>query len=1393
MHAERDLLVKRVFPELKVYFANYNINLVDIDLRWGISREEAMKNNNVVGKCLENIDKARPFFIGLLGQRYGWQPGHEFLDNTIKQFPELEKFYNQAYSVTEHEINHALYAQYHQKSRLEQFGPIKNALFYKRQDEYLSFFDDTSPKALKRIYSDIFEENERYREQLVSKQLELEKKIEASHTIKKYSCSWDVNQDTPELALPLLCPGYEEADIAEWRNIWNKSAGFVPKGSHIIPKTYEYELAIEYNKNLCRKRLSNFQCEGKELAEEIKEDLKKVIEKEVKPHLRLYKTQADKLKAQQEKNLFDLLQNSVFDPIDTRGLTNYVESEVDSFCMLAAKPGAGKTTFLASWIKTHQNTAPDIPIIYRFAGTDDSSIDVVTLLRSILKEVDGKREDDIRLLTDDEILLDWVSWIKAFAGKKIIVVIDSIDRLERKTSLSWVPEKLPSGLKLILSIKIDNDSDYQLVQTLKTSNEVIELPMLNNNNKRKIIEQYLAKHLKMLDEQQITDILNLPGVKEAGAPLYLQVLLSELRVFGSFFQLQQHIKQNWGKTPVSAFKSKLIRMASDRFYSPLPLNKAIPAVLLLLANARRGLSGAELTDGIRHHTIQIGYSNLSGQQCADAVLLVLNQLRPFINHRSGRYFFFFQSLQQAVEELWLNNDTQKYWQQILCKVFDTAEEERRLSELPYHLTVSDNEKLFVNKVCTHQFIADKLKTGLFNELFVDFRNANLVFPNTKSIKAFFDFLKKHFALLSAYPEAFAQTALNEMPENEVYKSIQQKMIPFSYHWLNKAEYFSPVAYAFPQLKGQKGIAFNAKGLLAITTSNNKLMVLDYLSGQVIQNKLIYSFSFKLPQFGDQKLFLYSPDNKSVKCFGVSPFRQLHEITLSYHPNYYTLAHENKYLAACYGTQAEVFGEDGNTCLVIRHNSTINQIAFSPQNECVATASSDKTLRVTSLITSKMLWFSKKHFDEVHSVCFTADGRYLLSGSMDEIMVWDIHTKQITKRIPCSIGMISALCVLKQSNQHEFIAASASGILAKASVNEGVIGLLNLNFGRITQLTATENGQFIAINDSSGAVLLDSAFVSKQKEKEDWQEWCCAVKSNKNKDDISAVFGNSNGELSIYESRGSDGYNHQSVDVFNDQVMGIGFSDKENRLKAISGDGFFLDAEKSAEDGLLLNERVSAEMWVQRQFYQIGEGTLLSMLHVPSNSNDYTYISDFKGNIFSAVEYEYGKRMVLQLHQLINEKPIGLFGTGNSEIILANTGEKLYQINLKTGEQEGCLIHSNTLNRFVCVGKHAFTLTANGDLGRVKVNDINAGIAQVHKVQFQFINDSIVDFCIYPDENHLIFITRKGFLVFYSLKTHTPVNVSKLNNGLKAISLDPNLRGIAVAGSSGFKGVLATNN
>lgn len=104
---ERDLLVRKIFPELRRRCRERQVELVDVDLRWGITEEEAQQGK-VLPICLAEIDRSRPYFMGFLGERYGWVPEAGQYDRSLLlEQPWLEE-HRGGKSVTELEILHGV-------------------------------------------------------------------------------------------------------------------------------------------------------------------------------------------------------------------------------------------------------------------------------------------------------------------------------------------------------------------------------------------------------------------------------------------------------------------------------------------------------------------------------------------------------------------------------------------------------------------------------------------------------------------------------------------------------------------------------------------------------------------------------------------------------------------------------------------------------------------------------------------------------------------------------------------------------------------------------------------------------------------------------------------------------------------------------------------------------------------------------------------------------------------------------------------------------------------------------------------------------------------------------------------------------------------------------------
>ena len=145
MMAERDVLRDFVFPELAERLRERKIHLEPIDLRWGVETTDKKKQEEkellVLKVCLDEIDRCKPFLIGLIGDRYGWVPPAERM-----KAAENEKGFKSELkdkSITALEIEYGVLANKDQMHR--SFFYFRNPLPY-----------DKMPPEIAREYSDMY-------------------------------------------------------------------------------------------------------------------------------------------------------------------------------------------------------------------------------------------------------------------------------------------------------------------------------------------------------------------------------------------------------------------------------------------------------------------------------------------------------------------------------------------------------------------------------------------------------------------------------------------------------------------------------------------------------------------------------------------------------------------------------------------------------------------------------------------------------------------------------------------------------------------------------------------------------------------------------------------------------------------------------------------------------------------------------------------------------------------------------------------------------------------------------------------------------------------------------------------------------------------------------------
>ncbi len=146
MSEERDYLARQIFPAVKAYARQRTLSFHAVDLRWGITKEES-EAHGVVKACFDEIDRSNPFFIGIIGSRYGWTPAIEDFGNDYNEIsaraPWIDSAVKSGTSITEMEF---LYGA------LKRHGEKVNAWFYIKDGDD---FDHGAAALRDKLYSQI--------------------------------------------------------------------------------------------------------------------------------------------------------------------------------------------------------------------------------------------------------------------------------------------------------------------------------------------------------------------------------------------------------------------------------------------------------------------------------------------------------------------------------------------------------------------------------------------------------------------------------------------------------------------------------------------------------------------------------------------------------------------------------------------------------------------------------------------------------------------------------------------------------------------------------------------------------------------------------------------------------------------------------------------------------------------------------------------------------------------------------------------------------------------------------------------------------------------------------------------------------------------------------------
>uniref|UniRef100_A0A7M5VFT2 DUF4062 domain-containing protein n=1 Tax=Clytia hemisphaerica TaxID=252671 RepID=A0A7M5VFT2_9CNID len=482
---EREIIIKRIMPELQEWADKLKVRIVECDLRWGVPANTDFKET--IGIMMDELDRCieetngKPFFVCLLGDRYGWVPTRKYVSqDIINQFDWVYPT-----SMTHMEIIHGALRTNSQ-----------NALFMMREPSSL----EGIPESYQPLYRD---------RSLLAKQSIKRLKSELRNTFPGQTFDYSsevagVDKLTKKVAFNHL-EDFEEIVIK-----------FLKEKIHdYIKENFENETEC-----LTTSQDIFIQKRGEFLLGRDKE-------------LRMLQEFSD---AEMCDDDLDAAQRVLF-VVAPSGMgksslmARYVQQlQKDGIpCAWNFTSSSQRTTSSSSVLQHLCETLGRI-LKVKLPQTGDQLIHDYNALKNyfekLLKEISKKHPGFI-------IIIDAINQFKDNWGRSGAWLPLPSDELNIKYVISTTPNTQDNNFSI-------------LMQKFFKISETFILPGLNKATRKQMIQTYFSKFNKTLDEEQSEIIVSLP---EAFSPLFLTIACEETRIFGIFENLTKHVKKLPGKIP----------------------------------------------------------------------------------------------------------------------------------------------------------------------------------------------------------------------------------------------------------------------------------------------------------------------------------------------------------------------------------------------------------------------------------------------------------------------------------------------------------------------------------------------------------------------------------------------------------------------------------------------------------------------------------------------------------------------------------------------------------------------------------------------------------------------------------------------------------------------------
>ena len=753
---EREILQGTVFPALDAYCAAKGYQFLALDMRWGIN-EEAHLDQRTADICLGEVHAAKgypaPNFLIMIGNRYGWVPlpfaiAHDEFEAVVawlegqnqqqaalalRTLYQLDDNHLVSRSLSPVEPDGGLLiSAYTLRSREDEVPELKPAEVWARLEAQLRGALQGAADQLLRLGQIDAAAHEKYFLSVTEQEI--------IHGLPSYSERHSAGEKTLE-AIAFIreiagsasgTPGLIRRTIAFLRS----RVGSSSVRRERFPSGIEYARRLEELKSGIRRALPNDSIitaravidEGGKLdaaylahfTSAVKRKLEAAIDRHIAQVSAIELTPDFALQSERDEHqAFAELKRKIFAGRENNlsTIVSYIAGADDHPLILYGPSGGGKSALMARAIGDAEDVS-DVPVIYRFIGASAASSDFRSLFVSLVEDLaaHGMAQKPDEFEQDANKFTAQIKAILSSLAKPVVIFIDALDQLRKPYRTGWLPERLPTTVKLVLSVLDDKayktDSGIHLNLRKRFAPEAfVEIEPLEPMHGREILTALEKEAQRQLGRGQRNYIIG--QFEKAGAsPLYLRTAFEIARTWRSTVTAGKEPHVLAETTP--AIIAQLIGNLADVHHHERVL---VTRTLGYLAAAREGLSVKELTEVLARDqgVMQAISSEKHGARTAKlppSVWVRLNrQLAPFliekrIDEQPLLQFFHRQVAHVAREQHYepakaaLHGALAEYFD---CRVTRPDREDiksanagisiydkRSLSELPYQLHSAQN-------------------------------------------------------------------------------------------------------------------------------------------------------------------------------------------------------------------------------------------------------------------------------------------------------------------------------------------------------------------------------------------------------------------------------------------------------------------------------------------------------------------------------------------------------------------------------------------------------------------------------------------------------------------------------------------------------------------------------